>query len=123
MSREDPHFRLRFPNDLREKVEAAARGNKRSMTAEIIHRLERSFMSGHEIEAVDLEHEQRNLRARLDRLEEQAKEWAFETEIEAIFERVVTDVLKKREIISQNEATRERLRRRSAALKGDSTSD
>jgi len=43
MSREDPHFRLRFPNDLREKVEAAARENKRSMTAEIIARLEASF--------------------------------------------------------------------------------
>ncbi|WP_454917305.1 Arc family DNA-binding protein [Xanthobacter sediminis] len=43
MARDDPHFRLRFPNDLRAKVEAAARVNKRSMTAEIIHRLELSF--------------------------------------------------------------------------------
>lgn len=43
MAREDPHFRLRFPTDLREKVEASARANKRSMTAEIIHRLEGTF--------------------------------------------------------------------------------
>ena len=43
MSREDPHFRLRFPDDLRKQVEAAAKHNKRSMTAEILARLERTF--------------------------------------------------------------------------------
>ncbi|NBJ13340.1 Arc family DNA-binding protein [Microvirga arsenatis] len=43
MSREDPHFRLRFPEELRAKVEKAAEANRRSMTAEILARLERSF--------------------------------------------------------------------------------
>ena len=45
MARDDPHFRLRFPDALREKVEAAAKANHRSMTAEIIARLEASFQS------------------------------------------------------------------------------
>ena len=43
MAREDLHFRLRIPPDLKEKVEAAANSAKRSMTAEIIARLEASF--------------------------------------------------------------------------------
>lgn len=43
MAREDPHFRLRFPDDLRAKVEKASGTNRRSMTAEIISRLENSF--------------------------------------------------------------------------------
>jgi hypothetical protein len=46
MSREDPHFRLRFPEALRHKVEEAAQANKRSMTAEILARLEASFEIG-----------------------------------------------------------------------------
>jgi len=43
MSREDLHFRLRIPAQLKEKVEKAAVRNHRSMTAEIISRLEKSF--------------------------------------------------------------------------------
>ncbi|WP_282091343.1 Arc family DNA-binding protein [Epibacterium ulvae] len=43
MSREDAHFRLRIPEDLRERVREAADENKRSMTAEIVARLEKSF--------------------------------------------------------------------------------
>ncbi len=43
MSREDQHFRLRLPADLREKVEAAAAKSRRSLTAEILARLEWSF--------------------------------------------------------------------------------
>ncbi|MCO5072128.1 MAG: Arc family DNA-binding protein [Rhizobiaceae bacterium] len=46
MARDDPHFRLRFPDDLRSKVEAAAKENHRSMTAEIIARLEMTFKPG-----------------------------------------------------------------------------
>lgn len=34
---------LRFPNGLRERIKAAAAGNKRSMNAEIVQRLEESF--------------------------------------------------------------------------------
>mgnify|MGYP001766224447 CR=1 FL=1 len=43
MAREDLHFRLRIPEALKERIEAAAASNNRSMTAEIISRLERSF--------------------------------------------------------------------------------
>ena len=43
MSRDDLHFRLRIPEDLKSQVEAAARENHRSMTAEIVARLTASF--------------------------------------------------------------------------------
>ena len=43
MSRDDLHFRLRIPEALKERIEAAALANNRSMTAEIIIRLEKSF--------------------------------------------------------------------------------
>lgn len=45
MAREDLHFRLRIPENLKEKVSAAAVKNDRSMTAEIVDRLERSFLN------------------------------------------------------------------------------
>ncbi|WP_082024733.1 Arc family DNA-binding protein [Mameliella alba] len=43
MAREDLHFRLRIPEDLKARVEAAARGNHRSMTAEIVATLEEKY--------------------------------------------------------------------------------
>ncbi|MEI3856007.1 MULTISPECIES: Arc family DNA-binding protein [Ensifer] len=43
MARQDPHFRLRIPEALKDQIEAAARNNARSITAEIVERLERSF--------------------------------------------------------------------------------
>jgi hypothetical protein len=43
MAREDLHFRLRIPEDLKKQVEEAAQDNHRSMTAEIVARLEASF--------------------------------------------------------------------------------
>jgi plasmid stability protein len=43
MAREDLHFRLRIPEDLKAKVEVAAAENHRSMTAEIVARLYGSF--------------------------------------------------------------------------------
>lgn len=43
MSRDDPHFRLRVPEELKAKVEAAANKKRRSMTAEIVDRLEETF--------------------------------------------------------------------------------
>lgn len=46
MAREDLHFRLRIPELLKAKIETAAAKNRRSMTAEIVERLERSVVSG-----------------------------------------------------------------------------
>ena len=43
MAREDPHFRLRIPQDVKEFVEEAAHVNRRSITAEIVARLRWSF--------------------------------------------------------------------------------
>jgi hypothetical protein len=43
MAREDLHFRLRLPEALKAAVEQAAEENRRSMTAEIVTRLEQSF--------------------------------------------------------------------------------
>lgn len=39
MAREDLHFRLRIPEDLKKRIEQAAIENHRSMTAEIVARL------------------------------------------------------------------------------------
>jgi hypothetical protein len=36
-------FKVRFPPDLRAKLDVVAKSNKRSVTAEIVHRLEESF--------------------------------------------------------------------------------
>lgn len=43
MPKDDLHFRLRIPDDLKAQVESAAFENNRSMTAEIISRLRESF--------------------------------------------------------------------------------
>ncbi|MBF0693384.1 Arc family DNA-binding protein [Providencia alcalifaciens] len=44
MSREDPQLRIRLPIELKEKIEVAAKENTRSMNAEIVQRLEISFL-------------------------------------------------------------------------------
>lgn len=43
MARDDPYFRLRIPEALKARIDDAASTNNRSATAEIIHRLEKSF--------------------------------------------------------------------------------
>lgn len=43
MARQDPHFRLRLPEDLKTKIEDAATRNRRTMTSEIVARLESTF--------------------------------------------------------------------------------
>ncbi|MBE5252905.1 Arc family DNA-binding protein [Mixta mediterraneensis] len=45
MSREDPQFRIRLPIELKEKVESAAKVNNRSLNAEIVFRLDASFLN------------------------------------------------------------------------------
>lgn len=46
MSREDPQFKLRMPGHLRDQAEQAAKASGRSLNAEIVTRLEASFLSG-----------------------------------------------------------------------------
>ncbi|EPZ6108493.1 TPA: Arc family DNA-binding protein [Pseudomonas aeruginosa] len=55
MSRSDPQFNLRIPEELKELVVAAARENKRSATAEILARLERSFTEPNDLGWTDIE--------------------------------------------------------------------
>lgn len=50
MARDDLHFRLRIPEDLKSRIEASASANHHSMTAEIVSRLEKSFSEEKEID-------------------------------------------------------------------------
>lgn len=43
MGREDPHFRLRLPADLKSRIEAAAKRNRRSINAEIVGVLDMEY--------------------------------------------------------------------------------
>lgn len=43
MARDDLHFRLRIPEDLKKQIAASARANDRSLTAEIVARLQSSY--------------------------------------------------------------------------------
>lgn len=45
MSREDPQLRIRLPVELKEKIEDSAKANTRSMNAEIVQRLDVSFLN------------------------------------------------------------------------------
>lgn len=45
MSREDPQLRIRLPIELKEKIEGFAKANGRSINAEIVQRLDMSFLS------------------------------------------------------------------------------
>ncbi|CDG20005.1 Putative phage regulatory protein (fragment) [Xenorhabdus poinarii G6] len=45
MSREDPQLRIRLPIELKEKIEETAKANSRSMNAEIVQRLDISFLN------------------------------------------------------------------------------
>jgi hypothetical protein len=43
MAKDDPHFRLRIPRELKEAIEEEAETNGRSINAEIVYRLENTF--------------------------------------------------------------------------------
>lgn len=55
MARTDPQFNLRIPESLRDLVMGAAKKNKRSATAEILARLERSFTEADELGTSDID--------------------------------------------------------------------
>lgn len=44
MSREDPQFKLRMPSKLRDQAEQSAKASGRSLNAELVARLESSFL-------------------------------------------------------------------------------
>jgi hypothetical protein len=47
MTSDDPHFRLCIPKSLKRQIEISARANSRSLTAEIVRRLEETFGKKH----------------------------------------------------------------------------
>lgn len=68
MSREDQQLKIRLPAELKEKVELSAKAYKRSMNADIVARLERSFMVEPELSPLRLSPEE--YRERLARAKE-----------------------------------------------------
>lgn len=44
MSREDPQLRVRIPERLKERIEEKAKANRRTLTAEIVDRLEETVL-------------------------------------------------------------------------------
>jgi vacuolar-type H+-ATPase subunit E/Vma4 len=69
MAREDLHFRLRLPQEIKDRIEESAEANRRSITAEIIARLVQSLesdmtLSDHEKRLETLERWVTDLRAR-----------------------------------------------------------
>jgi len=67
MARTDPQVNLRIPAALKEKLEAASVANSRSITAEVVARLEASFEKGDAEGVVDfLLRETKHLSAKLD---------------------------------------------------------
>lgn len=80
MARDDPYFRLRVPEDLLAKVQAAAADSHRSVTAEMIARLESTFteeldLTPAEVVAAIHEYDQRieALERRMRDVEEEAR--------------------------------------------------
>lgn len=56
MERSDPFFKLRLPEHLRERLEKEADSGRRSLTAEILQRLEMSFSDiGERLNALEKE--------------------------------------------------------------------
>ncbi|WP_292594376.1 Arc family DNA-binding protein [Mesorhizobium sp.] len=85
MARDDLHFRLRIPEDLKKMIEASAADRHRSMTAEIVARLEFSFISAAELARLDeelrtAEDQAKTLRLKRDELAFKERERAQEVD-------------------------------------------
>lgn len=84
-----------MPAALKAALEDAAQANKRSITSELVHRLERSFMTPIERDIDDGRRESRELDERLKRIERVIAELDEEHEIERIFQKVVKEAVIK----------------------------
>ncbi|MDP7716939.1 Arc family DNA-binding protein [Acinetobacter baumannii] len=65
----DPQYKLRWPEELRDKVAASAKAYNRSMNADIVARLERSFILEPELSPLNMPPEE--LEARLTKVLEE----------------------------------------------------
>ena len=52
VSRSFPVFNIRLPEELKQRIEAAALQNKRSQNAEYLHRLEQSFLQEAQLQQI-----------------------------------------------------------------------
>ncbi|WP_176307980.1 Arc family DNA-binding protein [Burkholderia ambifaria] len=64
MARDDPQINLRIPLELKERLDAASARKRRSLTAEVVARLEASFLSDDESGNVYIDDRMLNLFAR-----------------------------------------------------------
>ena len=105
--KQPPSYPLRMPQELRERLTEAAKANNRSMNAEIVARLERSFTAGEEIEelafesafeATGLKREVERLGKLLEERESKARQSPSADEIaDKVAERLRATVLEKLE--------------------------
>lgn len=71
MARTDPQLNIRIPSDLKDRLEEAATASGRSVTAELIHRIEES-LHGDELTSTHVPASQ--LKQILDRLDKQQRD-------------------------------------------------
>ena len=73
MARNDPQMNLRVPMELKEKIEKAALDNGRTITAEAVYRLEKSFGEEPNIATIDKTFTFQEMKEILERIEQQTK--------------------------------------------------
>ena len=73
MARNDPQMNLRVPMELKEKIEKAALDNGRTITAEAVYRLEKSFGEELNIATIDKTFTFQEMKETLERIEQQTK--------------------------------------------------
>ncbi len=71
MARTDPQVNFRIPAELKDKLDEAARENGRTLTAELILRLEMTF--DHDDQVQDLQEQVKYLEERIEHLEDNSK--------------------------------------------------
>lgn len=78
MTRDDPHFRLRVPRELKAQVEEAARKNNRSLNAEIVARLEVTFSALGDYNVIGVDAITKRLEASIEASEQLAFKLLYE---------------------------------------------
>lgn len=75
----DPQYKLRWSEDLRQKIAQSAKEHNRSMNADIVARLEQSFNQGnaHETEMYLMNVMVKEQQKQIDQLQEMVKQLVF----------------------------------------------
>lgn len=118
MARTDPQLNFRIPAELKERLEAAAVENKRTLTAELVTRLESTFT--HRVPVERIAFDQGEVSSPKDSVEpsQQAAQMASDVNLLASWQREMTrnslqdklyDLLSRRRILSYDRSTYELL--------------